>query len=84
MTTMNAYRPLFLLAACGVLSVAAQAEVDTSEWKCQACPFPKGVSGTVEAGLGVVSQASPQFGDSSGLERKGGHAILAGDLLYRD
>jgi MtrB/PioB family decaheme-associated outer membrane protein len=81
---MNAYRSLFLLAACGVLSAAAQAQVDTSEWKCKACPFPKGISGTVEAGLGVVSQASPKFGDLSGLERKGGHVVLSGDLLYRD
>jgi MtrB/PioB family decaheme-associated outer membrane protein len=81
---MNSYRSLFLLAACGVLSAAAQAQVDTSEWKCKACPFPKGVSGTVEAGLGVVTQESPKFGDITGLERKGGHAVLSGDLLYRD
>jgi MtrB/PioB family decaheme-associated outer membrane protein len=80
---MTLHSPLFLLGALGLLSVAATAaaaEVDTSAWKCSACPYPKGTSGTVEAGVGVVSDASAKFGDFTGLQRKGAHLILGGDV----
>jgi MtrB/PioB family decaheme-associated outer membrane protein len=82
---MKIHSPLFLLAALGVLSAAgsAAAQVDTSAWKCSACPFPKGSSGTVEAGLGAVSDASAKFGDYTGLQRDGAHLVLGGSLVYR-
>ncbi len=82
---MKIYSPLFLLGALGALSAAgtAAAQVDTSAWKCSACPYPKGSSGTVEAGLGVVSDDSAKFGDYTGLDREGAHLVLGGTLRYR-
>jgi MtrB/PioB family decaheme-associated outer membrane protein len=84
---MNSHTPFFLLAALGLLSVlgpAQAATADTSEWKCQTCPYPKGTGGTVEAGVGHVSDDSRKFGDYTGLEKKGAFAVLGGDVSHRD
>jgi MtrB/PioB family decaheme-associated outer membrane protein len=82
---MKIYSPLFLLAALGVLSAAgtAAAQVDTSAWKCSSCPFPKGTHGTVDVGVGAVSDDSAKFGDYTGLERDGAHLVLGGAASYR-
>lgn len=79
---MRTYSSLFLLAALGALPAAA-AEVDTSQWKCESCPYPKGASGSVTAGIGGVDEASNAFGNFTGLDRKGAHAVLGGSVLYR-
>ena len=88
---MNTFSPRFLLGAFsalgafGALSTApgSAAAVDTSQWKCETCPFEKGASGAVELGVGAVSQASARFGDYTGLDRKGGFAIIGGEARYR-
>ncbi len=88
---MKIHSPLFLLAALGLLSTAAPsafanasaAGVDTSAWACESCPFPKGLSGAVEAGIGNVSDASAKFGDYSGLQRRGAFAVLGGEATLR-
>ena len=58
---MKAYSPLFLLAALGVLSAAgtAAAQADTSQWKCESCPYPKGSTGSVNARK-IFATASPE------------------------
>lgn len=85
---MKTKTSLFVLGAAGVLSVlaggAAVAQVDTSKWKCETCPFDKsGTSVVVEAGVGAVSDDSAKFGDYSGLHQKGAFAILGGSARYR-
>lgn len=82
---MKTSNTLFLLVALGLLAraEAATAAPDTSAWKCSACPFPKGTTGSVEAGVGVVSEESARFGDYTGLQRKGAHAVLGGTLSSR-
>jgi MtrB/PioB family decaheme-associated outer membrane protein len=82
---MNSHTSWILLGATGVLSTVAPsaAAVDTSQWKCESCPFPKGTSGTLEAGLGAVSDASNKFGDFTGLQRRGVHGVLGGTLRQR-
>ena len=47
---MKTSKPLLLLGALGALSAAAgdAAAVDTSQWKCESCPFEKeSTTGTV-------------------------------------
>jgi len=83
---MKSHTPVFLLAALGLLSVlgpAQAATADTSEWKCETCPYPKGTSGAVEAGVGNVSDDSRKFGDYTGLEKKGAFAVLGGNVSHR-
>lgn len=55
---MKTSRPLGLLGALSLLSLAAtqaMADVDTSKWKCESCPFEQGTSGTLTVGAGAVS-----------------------------
>ncbi len=83
---MTPYSPLFLLAALGVLSAAgtAAAQADTSQWKCETCPFPKnGVSGNVDAGVIYATDDSTTFGNYTGLPNKGAYLALDGKLMYR-
>lgn len=72
---------LLLFAALGLLSTAYAA--DTSQWKCETCPYPKGTTAMLEAGVGAVSDDSAKFGDFSGLERKGAHLVLGGTVTHR-
>ncbi len=81
---MTIYSPLFLLGALGVLSSAGAWATDTSAWKCESCPYPKGLGGSVEVGVGNVSDRSAKFGDYSGLQRKGAHAVLGGSATLRE
>jgi len=82
---MKIFSSLHLLAALGVLSLtsAASAQVDTSAWKCESCPYPKGTTGSIEVGVGHVSSASPKFGDYTGLQRDGAHALVDGAVSRR-
>src|SRR5450755_1173883 len=82
---MNIYSSLYLLGALGALTAAsaAAATADTSQWKCESCPFPKGTTGSVDVGLGAVSDASAKFGDYTGLQRQGAHLVLGGTVSRR-
>lgn len=81
---MRIHSPLFLLAVLGVMSgTAVAATVDTSAWTCETCPYPKGTTGAVEVGVGQVSDKSSTFGSYTGLDRKGGHLVLGGELSAR-
>jgi MtrB/PioB family decaheme-associated outer membrane protein len=84
---MRIFSSLIQLAALGALSNAAcsaLAAVDTSQWKCESCPFEKeGRSGTLEAGVGAVSDDSAKFGDFNGLQKKGAYLALGGNVRYR-
>ena len=79
---MKAYSPLFLLAALGVLSAAgtAAAQTDTSQWKCESCPYPKGSTGSVNVGVVYASDDSPIFGNYTGLNQKGAYLDLGGTV----
>lgn len=87
---MKTNPPLILIGALGALGVLAASSalaapgVDTSQWKCSACPEPdKGVNASVDVGLGVVTDKSAKFGDFNGLDRKGGYLIGGGELRSR-
>lgn len=74
---------LGVIGASGVLVAPASAQVDTTKWTCSKCPYPKGLAGSIDAGLGAVSDDSLAFADWRGLERKGAHLVLGGELQYR-
>ena len=82
---MKIFSSLHQLAALGVLSAAATAwaQVDTSQWKCESCPFPKGTTGSVDVGVGDVTDDSQKFGDYTGLNKKGGFLVLGGNASRR-
>jgi MtrB/PioB family decaheme-associated outer membrane protein len=87
---MKTSNQLFLLCMLSALSAAAaadsasgsgQASVDTAQWKCESCKFEQGLSGTVDVGVGSVSDKSSKFGDYTGLNKKG--AFFIGDGAVR-
>jgi len=82
---MKIFSSLHLLAALGALSAAtgASAQVDTSQWKCTSCPYPKGTTGSVDAGIGNVSNSSQKFGDYTGLDKQGAFLVLDGNVSRR-
>ena len=81
---MKIFSSLHLLAALGALGAATGASAqDTSQWKCSSCPYPKGTTGSVDAGVGHVSDSSQKFGDYTGLDNKGAFAILEGNVSRR-
>lgn len=86
---MRTPRPLLLagaLGAIGLLTPAASAlaaAVDTSAWKCTSCPYEKGATGRVEAGVAQVSKEAVHYIDRTGLD-KGAHLLLGGSASYRD
>src|SRR5690242_6473707 len=83
---MKIFSSLHQLAALGVLSAAATAwaqQADTSQWTCSSCPYPKGTTGSVDVGVGDVTDDSQKFGDYTGLNKKGGFLILGGNASRR-
>lgn len=70
-----------LLALLSLTAPAVQAAedaqaVDTSKWKCKFCAFEEpGYSGSLDLGLGYVSEDSYKFGEYNGLNEKGGYFI---------
>ncbi len=81
----NISRHLFFVALSAQVFVAAAAEpdADTSNWKCEDCPFETGINGEVEAGLGNVSDDSFKFGDYTGLHEEGVYFIGNADIRHR-
>lgn len=80
---MKGSRNLLLAGAVAAilspLEAALPAEVDTSGWKCEQCPFQVGSEGTATVGALDVSESSAKFGDYTGLDEEGGYAIAAFD-----
>ena len=60
----------------------AAAQVDTSNWKCELCPFASGYEATYEAGAEYVSDSSLRFGNATGLDEAGGVLALDGEGRY--
>ena len=84
---MKIHSPLHILGALGLLCSASAWAVDTSAWTCESCPYPndpKGLSGSVVAGIGNVSDSSAKFGTYTGLQNKGRYAVLGGSATWRD
>lgn len=60
------------------------ANADTEGWDCRLCPEQSQRNISVTAGVGYVSEASPRFGDYTGLDDDGAFAIGAADVRYRN
>ena len=70
------------LATILLAPAAAMAQVDTSDWNCEYCPFDEGYRADVEVGAGYVSEDAFRFGNGTGRDEKGAEAILNGEGRY--
>ena len=82
-------RTLQTVSFCAVIATfalytgtRAVAQVDTSGWECQYCPFAEGYDAEVEAGASYVSDDTEQFGSGSGYDESGGYINVGGEGLY--
>lgn len=58
------------------------AQVDTSEWKCESCPFDQGYRANIEVGATNVSDDAARFGNYTGYDEKGTYANVDGQGRY--
>jgi MtrB/PioB family decaheme-associated outer membrane protein len=61
----------------------AMAQVDTSEWTCQYCPFPDGYRAEYSAGTTYVSDDAHRYGNGTGYDESGAYLNLDGSGRYR-
>jgi MtrB/PioB family decaheme-associated outer membrane protein len=72
-----------LIAPLLLTPVIAFGQVDTSDWKCESCPFEKGYRASVDAGATYVGEdGAIRFGNATGYDDKGGFANLDGQGRY--
>lgn len=82
MTKVIASRNTSFCTAAAVILVApgtAWSQVDTSDWKCELCPFEQGYRADYEAGATYVSDSSAKFGDATGYDEEGAYINLDGE-----
>lgn len=65
-----------------LLPAVTVAQVDTSEWVCEFCPFPDGYEADVDVGASYVSEDAYRFGNATGYDEKGPYLILEGSGKY--
>ena len=65
-----------------LMPVAAQADVDVSEWLCESCPFEDGYHADYEAGTTYVSDEDVRFGNVTGYDTDGLYLNVDGDGVY--
>jgi len=58
--------------------------VDTSHWRCVLCTYQSGWYGSLDLGLGYVSDSSLAYADYRGLDKQGAFPALDGDVHYRN
>jgi len=56
---------------------------DTSGWKCTQCPFYKGSSGEVQAGMLYAHGANASYGRYTGIDHNGGYADASASGQWR-
>ncbi len=72
-----------LLTAMGALLPGLSlAQVDTSEWLCESCPFEDGYRASYDVGTTYVSEDEARFGNASGYDEKGAYANVGGEGSY--
>jgi MtrB/PioB family decaheme-associated outer membrane protein len=64
------------------IGASAAAEVDTSEWLCEACPFDEGYRASVDAGATYVSDEAARFGSATGYDSDGAYGNVDGHGRY--
>jgi MtrB/PioB family decaheme-associated outer membrane protein len=75
--------PILAAAVSALLAPASQsAPPDTSEWKCERCPFVTGHQAEFAAGSTWVSDDAATVGDATGYDEEGAYANADGSGLH--
>ncbi len=78
MRNRNLILPLAVAGALAAATAGADnaAGVDTSEWKCESCPFQQEYEAEADAGVLYVDEDSAKFGEYNGLDEKGAYVDI--------
>lgn len=71
-----------VLAAALSLPAVGWAQVDTSEWKCEYCPFESGYRAETVVGAEYVTDDAYRFGNTTGYDESGAYLLLDGEGHY--
>jgi len=74
--------PVSLAVALAVSPAAYAQNVDTSNWKCEYCPFEEGYRGDYDVGASVSSDDTAYFGNGTGYDEEGAYANVDGAGSY--
>ena len=79
MTHRNMVLALAIASALTAGTAAGQdaAGVDTSDWKCESCPFQTDYEAEAELGALYADDDSAKFGEYNGLDEKGAYADVS-------
>ncbi len=81
--TLPGLLPILTIAASALFAPVGQsATPDTSEWKCERCPFASGYQADVTAGSSYVSDDAATIGDATGYDEQGAYVNVDGAGLY--
>lgn len=61
---------------------ASFAQVDTSEWLCESCPFEEGYRADLSGGATYVNDDAARFGNATGYDEKSAYANVDGTGAY--
>jgi MtrB/PioB family decaheme-associated outer membrane protein len=84
MIRLDIRQAALLAAGLSFWAIDARAQVDTSQWLCESCPFEEGYRADYEAGATYVSDDAARFGNATGYDEKGGYVNLDGEGRYTD
>ena len=70
------------LIALAFLPAVGMAQVDTSDWACESCPFDEGYRASVDVGAIAVDDDQARFGSYTGFDEKGTYANVNGYGRY--
>lgn len=79
----RASRSFIAIAASLLVPIAHSAEVDTSDWVCEFCPFESGHRANYAVGATNVSDDSAYFGNATGYDEAGTYLNVDGDGRYQ-
>ncbi len=81
-TVFHALVAALVAAPIVLLPGLVNAQVDTSDWLCESCPFDEGARGHYEVGATSVSDDAARFGNASGYDTEGAYANVDGSGRY--
>lgn len=77
--TISTRRTLIALA---MLPAAGMAQVDTSDWACESCPFDEGYRASVDVGAMAIDDDQARFGNYTGYDENATYARVDGYGRY--
>ena len=74
--------PRRTMIALALLPAVGMAQVDTSDWACESCPFDEGYRASIDVGAIAVDDDQARFGNYTGYDENATYASIDGYGRY--